>query len=259
MEWEKGMLEKISDYDFLLVDSNFFSSVDAYSDNNLIRRLYDTKFALELNQFEEELKKLYHSLQWKFKDIVKNDRVFTIPEVGDELLELDDIFFKSYKYHDKNTELIQKGRNAFKGHASSIKDKVRLRRANQNIEKFLKPIRKKEIEPYKENKALRYLYYIFEDIQETVECLNIYTGLIKEYPHEVNGASKTDYRLVGAAIGYSLENPSKKLGIISCDKHIEQIAFSSPLNRVFDIITPSQIIKRQWYRFKISRFDFSID
>ena len=51
-------------------------------------------------------------------------------------------------------------------------------------------------------------------------------------PRDVDGASETDYRLVEAAVGYSLNNPIEKVEILSEDHHVHEIIHNYLLSEV---------------------------
>ena len=240
MNWEREVIDRIKAYNFILLDANFIS----HSDHDVVWKLYDLNSISELDSLEEDIINLNEDLQWKLEDIVKDDRVFTIPGVVDEVSEFKNIFLDSYKWYKRDIRFAQR-RRPFRRNIRSERRSHKKRITESLIERTLKDIRENEINPYNNNK-LYHLNSVVRTLEKVINHLKIYQGPIKELSMRVENASETDHLLVKAAFGCFLENQERKIAIISSDYHIEQISYINSVYCCFDIITPLTTVTQKF-------------
>lgn len=201
----RGGLNKIlTPNDFVLVDTSLFDR-----GKDLTERLYEIKKLRNLDSVEEELERAHLVWQGLNKSLLRRENVYTIPLVLEELKDMQRIVQTAYNFYSRALKSIRLTCNGTE-RAGKAREERRI-------------ARKEKLDPCRTPLALAYLNCLGKDICRTTKYINIYSGSILNFPHLVERASETDYCLMGAAFGYSQQNPDKEVKILSKDRHLFQI------------------------------------
>lgn len=241
MMWETEILDRIKNYDFILLDTNFFSLLDHKRD--IAWELNEYNIISDLGLIEEDLLQLNDGLEWKLEEVVKDSRVFTIQEVKDEISRFKEIFIKSERRHNRFINSAKKKR-PFGGNSHFQKNYYIRKKIGYFIEKALKEIRENGIDPYNGVRIDPILNDITINLEKIIKNLRIYEGPIEPVEKRLEFASDIDHLLVEAAFGCFLKDQSKRIAVVSDDAHIQGISYKNSVYPCFDIITLSETISQ---------------
>ncbi|PIZ51921.1 hypothetical protein COY27_02000 [Candidatus Woesearchaeota archaeon CG_4_10_14_0_2_um_filter_33_13] len=208
----KRLYQAIRDSDLVLVDTSIFGS-----SNHIARTIYNAKTPSELVPLQRELSECHNIWDLQLRLINRADNVYTIPEVVTELQEFERILSESLKWHQTKLKVKSRVR-------SKAKTGFRQRQLALSGEA---PI-------YQTPTAMCLLNCLARDTQRTISSIPIYQGPIVRYP--ADAPLETDFRLVGAAIGYAEANPDRSVTLLSNDHEINDYVRQYVLERVVDTV-----------------------
>lgn len=196
--------------DMILIDNCVLTQ-----SSNLGERLYDIQTPTQLQACKDVLKQVHLDLLWRIKNLVFNEKTYTIDEVITELKEFEDHLARKHEWHRKTAS--QGWRNRIRLAQGAKRNRHRERVKKYRSKEFHLDMQEQDI-----SRPLAYLDHILQDVQMMKRALKIYAGTRVELDIPP-GAAETDYFLVGAALGYALDNEDKRVGILTADADIANI------------------------------------
>jgi hypothetical protein len=205
-----NLIKLIRESDYVLLDASFFPS----------NRRYDKSLSVvgntqELELFRPEIENSLEQWYWLNKNIISNPRVYTIPEVVEELKSFRDILQTAHRRCSKF--------KTSKAQSLNRKRRYKIEPWTRDFENEGEETSSRSNILYKPMVGLTLLDRYGIQVNNAIKKIKQYTPLGYELPKLTEDISATDYHLVGAGIEHLITHPNKKTCIFTGDRHLVEI------------------------------------
>jgi hypothetical protein len=223
----EGVLEAtelIREEDLVLLDTNIIGrcSIDNRNDCvGLFDTLYEVRGLIKLERYQPYINEARVVSKTFLDKIVRQDNVFTIPEVIEELKLYHKHLQENLEFLGNRYKLLKKEQHNFlrqpRRESGNDEKSLSVRKRNQTRDKLKR-----------KNGELSFLDSLnsfASNLNTIMEELKVYDGpFVQLKRNAVQGASEADYRLVEAGVGYVASKDFKaKMYIASRDRHIREL------------------------------------
>ncbi|MBI4981367.1 hypothetical protein HZC30_07495 [Candidatus Woesearchaeota archaeon] len=203
-----NLVKLIEESDFVLLDASIFPGNRHYE-----KDFINAGNTLELEQLCPEIKNSLEQWSWMNKNIIPHHRVYTIPEVVEELKLFRNILLSKHR-HCRQFGIHKKYRRM-------MRNKVEPWAYNPEIDEEMNY---QDNFRYKPTTGLTLLDGYSLQVTHAIKTIKQYIPQGYELPKLTKeDVSATDYHVVEAGIEYLIAHPNTRTGILTRDTHLIQI------------------------------------